>query len=67
MSARKTLTLTTLSMEEPASVRTARRFAMIWRVLSVMEPVTRAPSGVAGIWPLRKMAKGVLMAWDCGT
>ena len=37
MSARKTVVLTTFSMEEPASVRTAWRFLMQRAVFSAME------------------------------
>lgn len=65
MSEMKTVVLTTLEMEEPASSRTAWRFLQDWRVFSAMVPSTSSPSGVRGMEPEVKMAKGVLMAWDC--
>lgn len=49
MSVRKALTLTTFSMDEPASSRTALRLAMQAAVFSWMVPSTRLPSGVQGI------------------
>ncbi len=51
MSARKMLTLTTFSIEEPASSRTAFRFLMQAAVLSWMVPSTGFPSLPKGIWP----------------
>lgn len=66
MSARKMLTLTTLASDESAAFRTASRFLMHWAVLSWIVPSIRAPVLSEGIWPEQKMAKGVLMAWDCG-
>lgn len=65
MSTRKTLTLTTLSSDEPASVSTAWRDLMQAAVFSWMVPSIRLPSLSAGICPEQKMAKGVLIAWDC--
>ena len=51
MSVMKMLTLTTFSIEEPASSRTALRFLMQARVISWIVPVTRLPSASQGIWP----------------
>ena len=51
MSARKTWTFTTFSMDEPASSSTALRLAMHWAVFCWTEPSIRLPSASAGIWP----------------
>ena len=51
ISVRKTLTLTTFSMDEPASVRTAWRFLMQAAVFSRVVPSMMFPSLSQGIWP----------------
>lgn len=51
MSERKTVVLTTLSMEEPASARTALTCWTQRAVFSAMEPPTRTPWPSMWIWP----------------
>jgi hypothetical protein len=51
MSVRKALTLTTFSMDEPASSSTALRLEMQAAVFSWMVPSIRLPSASQGIWP----------------
>ncbi len=51
MSARKMFTLTTLSSEDPAAVRTAFRFEMQTAVFSPMVPPTRFPAASRWTWP----------------
>lgn len=51
MSARKMLTLTTFSSDEPASARTARRFLMQASVFCWIVPSTRLPWESTGIEP----------------
>jgi hypothetical protein len=51
MSVRKALTLTTFSMDEPASSRTAFRLEMQAAVFCWMVPSIRLPSASQGIWP----------------
>lgn len=45
------MVLTTLGMEEPASVRTALRFSQHWVVWAVMLLPTKVPSAVRGMAP----------------
>jgi hypothetical protein len=51
MSVRKMLHLTTFSIDEPASSRTALRLAMQAAVFSWMVPSTRLPWASQGICP----------------
>ena len=64
MSVRKTLTFTTLSMEEPAAFRMALMLLMQVSVFWAMLPSTSVPVVSAGIWPETKMKGGAETAWD---
>lgn len=58
-----TLTLTTLSMEEPAAASTAQMLRQQRSVFSAMLPSSSLPVLSAGIWPETKTCPPALMAW----
>jgi hypothetical protein len=60
----KTLTLTSLSMPEPAASRMAFRFSSAWRVCASMPSgISRPPPGLIGSWPATKTKPFETIAW----